>query len=86
MADLSDLQTALARIQAAMFVIDQIYYGDLSYLNEKAPAVNCWESYVSMPGHDLRDYVRGMAQREVAEALRDADVAMREASARREVA
>lgn len=78
---LAGLRFELGRIQAAMYLIDQVEIGDLSFLAGQTPSFTCWSSFVSLSAEDLADNLRRMAYREVAGALKDTDTALRAAAA-----
>jgi hypothetical protein len=69
---LSEISSELARIQAAMWLIDQVETGDLSFLADPQPSFNCWTSFVSMSPGDLRYTLLRMAQKTIDAALRAA--------------
>jgi hypothetical protein len=80
-SSLENLRYELGRIQAAMWLIDQVEIGDLSFLTNAPRAFTCWNSFVTLSTEDLADRLRHMAHTEVAGALRDADAALRAAAA-----
>ena len=78
---LADLRYELEQIQAAMWLIDQVDTGDLSFLTNAPRAFTCWNSFVTLSAEDLADRLRHMAHAAVVGALKDADAALRAAAA-----
>jgi hypothetical protein len=73
LSPLSDIQFALGQIQAAMWLLDQVYTGELSFLDQGWSNPGSWNSFVSISPDEIRDHLRGMAERAVADALKLAD-------------
>jgi hypothetical protein len=68
----------LGRIQAAMWLIDQMQRGDLSFLTFTPPDFGATAAFLTISPEQLADNLRRMVCREVGDALHDADTAFRD--------